>query len=129
MLVRKRNTEVLAVLLGLLLLYGCASNPKPTTLPPGALNQFDATSYQSLMGAQATLAAAKTDYLAGKYGPQTTAGKQAMNSAIQAYNTAEAAWQAYHAGKGGDQAALQVQIGNAAIAVTSFIVTISQGGK
>ena len=45
-----RQLKVVSVLLALLVLVACPNNPKPQTLPPGALNQFDATSYESLMG-------------------------------------------------------------------------------
>src|ERR1035441_3247062 len=93
-----RQLKLASVLVALLVLAACPNNPKPQTLPPGALSQFDATSYESLMGAQAVLNSVKADL--SKLPPDA---KPALNKAIASYNVAEAAWQAFHDGKSNDQ--------------------------
>ena len=118
-----RQLKVVSVLLALLVLVACPNNPKPQTLPPGALNQFDATSYESLMGAQAVLNSVKADI--GKLPPEA---KPALNKAIASYNVAEAAWQAFHAGKSNDQAALTAALSQAVADVAALLTQIS-GGK
>jgi predicted lipoprotein len=118
-----RQLKVVSVLLALLVLVACPNNPKPQTLPPGALNQFDATSYESLMGAQAVLNSVKADL--SKLPPEA---KPALNKAIASYNVAEAAWQAFHAGKSNDQAALTAALSQAVADVAALLTQIS-GGK
>jgi hypothetical protein len=118
-----RQLKVVSVLLALLVLVACPNNPKPQTLPPGALNQFDATSYESLMGAQAVLNSVKADL--SKLPPDA---KPALNKAIASYNVAEAAWQAFHAGKSNDQAALTAALSQAVADVAALLTQIS-GGK
>jgi len=120
-----RQLKLASILVALLVLAACSNNPKPQTLPPGALNQFDATSYESLMGAQAVLNSVKTDYAGGKL---PASAKPALNKAIASYDTAEAAWQAYHAGKANDQAALTTAISQAVADVAALLTQIS-GGK
>ena len=118
-----RQLKVASVLVALLVLVACPNNPKPQTLPPGALNQFDATSYESLMGAQAVLNSVKADL--SKLPPDA---KPALNKAIASYNVAEAAWQAFHAGKSNDQAALTAALSQAVADVAALLTQIS-GGK
>lgn len=66
------------------------------SLPTGALNTFDADSYESLMVAQATLNTLKADAPAIEVSvPQF---KTVLNQAIADYNIAENAWQTYHDG-------------------------------
>src|SRR3974377_2588973 len=91
-----RRLKLASVVLAALVLAACPNNPKPQTLPPGALNQFDAPSYTSLMGAQAVLNSVKADV--SKLPPEA---KPALNKAIESYNVAEAEWRAHHAGKNG----------------------------
>jgi hypothetical protein len=118
-----RQLKLASVLVALLVLAACPNNPKPQTLPPGALSQFDATSYESLMGAQAVLNSVKADL--SKLPPDA---KPALNKAIASYNTAEAAWQAFHAGKSNDQAALTAALSQAVPDVAALLTQIS-GGK
>jgi hypothetical protein len=118
-----RQLKLASVLVALLVLAACPNNPKPQTLPPGALSQFDATSYESLMGAQAVLNSVKADL--SKLPPDA---KPALNKAIASYNTAEAAWQAFHAGKSNDQAALTAALSRAVGDVAALLTQIS-GGK
>lgn len=88
---------------------GIACN-KPVQAPvPGSLNAFDASSYRSLIDAQAAINAVKTDAAAGKI-VLTPAEKTVLNKAIADYNIAEAAWQAYHAGTTADTATLTTAI-------------------
>jgi hypothetical protein len=119
-----KQLKLASVVLALLVLAACPDNPKPQTLPPGALNQFDATSYTSLMGAQAVLNSVKSDI--NKLPP---AAKPALNKAIASYNVAEAAWQAYHAGKTNDQAALTSAISQAVGDVATLLTQVSGGKK
>ena len=119
-----RQLKLAAVLVALLVLAACPNNTtKPQTLPPGALSQFDATSYESLMGAQAVLNSVKADI--SKLPPEA---KPALNKAIASYNTAEAAWQAFHAGKSNDQAALTAALTQAVADVAALLTQVS-GGK
>ena len=119
-----RRLKLASVVLAVLVLVACPNNPKPQTLPTGALNQFDATSYTSLMGAQAVLNSVKADV--NKLPPEA---KPALNKAIASYNVAEAAWQAYHAGKSNDQAALTAAISQATGDVVALLSQISGGKK
>lgn len=119
----KRNRiKTFAVLLAVLGMVGCAAQGSHATLPTGALNQFDATSYESLMGAQAVLNSAKADVSKLPVG-----AKPILNKAIASYNVAEAAWQAYHAGSNNDQAALQKAIAQATADVAALLVQMSGG--
>ena len=112
-----RKLAVFATITLLLItMIGCSTNPKPTTLPPGALNQFDATSYESLMGAQAVLTSVKADI--GKLPPEA---KPALNKAIASYNIAENAWKAYHSGANGDTAALNAALTQATEDVATLL--------
>lgn len=119
-----RQLKIASVVLALLVLAACPSNPKPQTLPPGALNQFDAASYTSLMGAQAVLNSVKADI-----NNLPAAAKPALNKAIASYNAANDAWQAYHAGKTNDQAALTAAIAQATGDVTTLLTQLSGGKK
>jgi hypothetical protein len=119
-----KQLKLASVVLALLVLAACPTNPKPQTLPPGALNQFDATSYTSLMGAQAVLNSVKADI--DKLPPDA---KPALNKAIASYNVAEAAWQAFHAGKTNDQSALTTAISQAVGDVATLLTQVSGGKK
>ena len=122
---KRKPTYALAGVLLLTLLAGCATANKPTTLPPGAINSFDANSYIALMGIQAGLNSVKADFSAGKI-PATF--RPQLNQAITAYNSAEAAWHAYHSGANGDTAALTTAITQATASLVSLITQVS-GGK
>ena len=113
-----RKLKLASVFVALLLLAACSSTAtKPaTTLPPGALNQFDLTSYESLMGAQAVINSVKADI--AKLPPEA---KPALNKAIASYNLAEAAWQSYHAGATNNQAQLSAAINQAVSDVAALI--------
>ena len=102
-----------------LLLVACSVNPKTSTLPPGALSQVDAQSYEALMGAQAVLNSIKAD--ADKLPPTA---KPSLNKAILSYDAAEAAWQAFHAGKGNDPAALSAAITQATVDIAALVTQI-----
>ena len=116
-----RKLAVFALMATLsLTLLGCATSTKPATLPPGALNQFDLTSYESLMGAQAVVNSVKADIA-----QLPPAAKPALNKAIASYNAAEAAWQAYHAGASNNQAALNAAITQVVADVAALITAIT----
>ena len=80
----------------LLLPMGCATATAPTPpLVPGALNQFDQTSYASLLTAQASYNSLLASY---KANPTVLAPLKApLDAAARAINLADTAWQAYHA--------------------------------
>ena len=115
---QRRNTVAVA-LIALAVITGCASNPKPVILPPGALSQADLTSYEALVGAQAVIESVK-----GNISQLPPAAKPVLNRAIQSYNIAEALWQSVHSGKSGDQAALTAAItqltADVALLISSF---------
>ena len=122
------STKIVAVILGILLVpgfIGCkAANAK---LPPGAINSFDAQSYQSLMVAQATLNTLKLDEPTIVVSvPQF---KTILNQAIADYNAAEAAWKTYH-NTGGNSTAVESAL---AVLATDILkiqgVIPSTGGK
>jgi hypothetical protein len=75
---------------------GCKTATAPTPpLVPGALNQFDQTSYATLLTAQASYNSLLASY---KANPSTLASLKApLDAAATAINLAEMAWQAYHA--------------------------------
>ena len=104
-----------------LTLFGCAAKITPTTLPPGAINTFDANSYITLMGAGAVIRSVKADI--GKLPPEA---KPALNKAIASYDIAEAAWQAEHAGTG-NPAALTAAITQATADVATLLTQIKGG--
>lgn len=107
-------------------MFGCATKPASPTLP-GAINSFDQTSYQTLMDAQAAIAAVKMDVSSGKI--TLTAGqKSVLNQAISDYNVAEASWQTYHAGATNNVADLTAAI-NALVADVAAIATQIQGAS
>jgi len=123
----KHKLRATASLLGLAVLLmavtACSTTPKPQTLPPGALNQFDATTYTTLMGAQAVLNSIKADK-----DKLPVSALPMLKKAAMSYNAAEATWQAYHAGKMNDQAALTAAITQATTDVASLL-TQWNGGK
>ena len=112
--------RLLYPLLLLLALNGCAKNPA-VTVPPGALNATDADAFRVISDAQAAILSVKGWQACSAAGfPSTvavdgatvacnaTAGqfppslKAPLNTAISAYNVAQAAGQAYHSGASSD---------------------------
>lgn len=87
----KRFTCLLLALMLVVPAVGCkkATPTNPVILAPGAVSQFDEQSYAVLSASQATLDSLKAS--------DVPAIKTALNDAILAYNTAEAAYQVYHA--------------------------------
>lgn len=93
---------------------GCAALHHKTQgpLPPGAINQFDADTYNILITAQAAILQAKTTYGREYYG--------SINIAITAYNTALATYKAWHNAGGGNQGAVQAAITGMLAAVANM---------
>ena len=116
---QRKLTLATTALLLLTLTVACATATKPTTLPPGAINTFDADSYITLMGAQAVINSVKADI--GKLPP---GAKPILNQAIASYNVAEAAWQAYHSGANGNTAALTTALTQVSADVAALLTTI-----
>ena len=106
---------------------GCAAKKTPAALPPGAINQFDATSFRVLSDAQAAINSVKSDIAAGKVTP-SDAEKKVLNQIIADYNTANDLYQSYHSGATNDTTGLSqaiTQLINDIAAVTTQL----QGGK
>ena len=123
---RQRKSLLALLTLTCLLLLAACTNNKPQTLPPGAINQFDAKAYDALMTAQATLNSVKADV--SKLPP---AAKPILNKAIDSYNAAQAAWQAYHALKSPapqDQATVEAAITQAVSDIATLVQSFL-GGK
>ena len=103
---------------------GCKTATSTTpaaALAPGAVNQFDQTSYQTLLAIQATLNSLNASYKANPTG--LAALKGPLDQAATDYNLAYLAWETYHsAATAANQAALtasltKVQTDAASIAV------------
>jgi stress response protein SCP2 len=110
----------------LMMVVGCHHNPA-TTVPAGAINQFDATAYRILSDAQAAIEFIKKDVDA-KTITLTDQQKAIFNQLIMHYNTAEAAAQAYHANGNGqaDTSTLTTAL-NQVIADIAAVSTQIQG--
>ena len=108
-----------AILLAACLCVGCHSastTTPPAALAPGALNQFDQTSYQTLLAVQATLNSLEASYKANP--TQLATLKPLLDQASTDYNIAELAWQTYHAAA---TAANQQAVTNAIAKVNSDV--------
>ena len=114
-------------LLTLVAALGCAAKKTPSTLPPGAINQFDATSFRVLSDAQAAINSVKSDIAAGKIKP-SDAEKKILNQIIADYNKANDLYQAYHAGATTDTTGLSQAI-TQLISDIAAVTTQIQGGK
>jgi hypothetical protein len=108
-----------AIALAVALMVGCAAQNKPSTLPTGAINQLDASTYLVLRGTQAVLGSVRVDF--DKLPPSA---KPAYNRAVASYNVAEAAWQTYHKSGGGDNTALLKAVNQASTDTTAVLTTI-----
>ncbi len=115
------------VLLMLAAALGCAAKKTSAPLPPGAINQFDATSFRVLADAQAAINSVKSDIAAGKITPSDTE-KKVLNQIIADYNKANDLYQAYHAGATSDTTALSQAI-TQLIGDIAAVTTQIQGGK
>lgn len=80
---------------------GCAKNGAAKPLPKGAINSYDATSYDVLLSAKKGIDSFKKDFSSLPMDQQQKLAPY-LNQAIKDYNIGEAAWQAYHAGATGD---------------------------
>ena len=91
--------KLLAVLLDLGLVAGCASNPKAVTtpLPTNARDSADANAFRVIADAHAFLQSVENSVTAGKLS-MTPAQKTLFNDTVAAYNTAYAVGIAYHNG-------------------------------
>ncbi len=124
----KKSISATLAMAIVILLVGCANQAKPKTVPPGALNAVDASLYDSLLVAQATLESVKAD--AGKLPPSA---KPSLNKAIASYNVAEEAYQTYRtavaAGKAGDQDAVTMAIVKATADISTVVQSLFRGAK
>ncbi len=107
---------------------GCAAKKTtPAPLPPGAINQFDATSFRVLADAQAAINSVKSDIAAGKVTP-TENEKKVLNQIIADYNTANDLYQSYHSGATNDTTGLSQAINQLVVDIAA-VSTQLQGGK
>jgi hypothetical protein len=93
----KRMILSLVAAICILPLAGCpstSSTTPPAALAPGAVNQFDQTSYATLMAVQASLKSLNASYAANPTGLAVL--KPVLDQAAADYNLAELAWQTYH---------------------------------
>lgn len=104
-------------------LTGCVH--APNQLPKGAINSFDASSYETLMVAQATLNTLKQE--APAIDAQVPQFKAVLNQAIGDYNAAEQAWQTYHS-TGGDSASVTAALAVLATDILKLEGLVPQGG-
>lgn len=98
-----------------------------TPVPPGAVNQFDATAYRICADAQAAIESVKADVAAGTV-TLTDPQKAILNQLIAHYNTAESLAQAYHANANGnaDTSSLTAAL-NQLVADIAAVATQIQG--
>lgn len=123
----KTRLSIVPLLLVLAVGLGCAAKKAASPLPPGAINQFDATSYRVLSDAQAAINSVKADIAAGKVTP-TDAEKKALNQIIADYNSANDLYQAYHSQATTDTAGLSRAI-NQLVSDIAAVSSQFQGGK
>ena len=122
----KRFTYLLLAATLLVPVMGCKTTATTPTqaLAPGAVNQFDQQTYAVLSASQATLNSLKQS--------NVPAIKTALNDAILAYNTAEAAYQVYHAaaaaGQNPSPAPVSSAISNLQTKITA-VQTAAMGAK
>lgn len=94
---------------------------KAATLPAGAINSFDATSYDVLVTTQGAINGFKAQ-LPTLPASQQAIVKPALNQAIGYYNQAEIAWQDFHKGGATTSSALSAALGQ----LISSLGTIEQ---
>ncbi len=96
--------RLIAILAILLCTAGCHKNVQAPV--PGQIDTFDASSFRTLMDAQAAIGSFRADIAQGTL-TLNDSQKKIFNQLITDYNTAESLWQLYHAGASNDQAAIQ----------------------
>lgn len=100
---------------------GCSKKNQP--LPPGAINTFDASSYDILRTTQGAIEGFKTQFSKLPVSQQLII-KPALNETISYYDQAESAWQDYHKGGGTTSAALSAAISKVVAALADLEVKI-----
>jgi hypothetical protein len=103
---RSMQGPMLMLAIALMLAVGChkAATTGATSspaVPPGAVNQFDATAYRICADAQAAIESVKADVAAGTV-TLTDPQKVILNQLIAHYNTAESLAVAYHTNRNGN---------------------------
>lgn len=121
-------TIALAVCL-LLATTGCPrvkANVPAQALPPGALNSFDATTYETLNAMHSFVVSQQAQIAAGSYKPSAPE-VNALNVLIAALNAADLTYAAYHNGVA-TQAAVEAQLAQVRAANTT-VQTALTGAK
>lgn len=120
------KTKLTALMLGLVMLVGCA---KLVHAPvPGSANTFDSDSYIALVGTYTLITQTQAALAAGQF-PASIAGnvKTALNDVITYYDKADLAYIAYHtsalAGTAtpAQQASVQAGISATQLAVSNLV--------
>lgn len=97
-----------SAILAAVLMTGCSA----LKMHPGAVNQFDSSTYDTLLVTHSVIESTKTDLAAGKFNSaETPVVKQAVNDLVAAYNALDSAYQIYHLAAAGSGATSQ-QISN-----------------
>ena len=132
-----RKLAVFALMATLsLTLIGCSTNPKPTTLPPGAYSTADAQFYDALVTARGAIDAVcdvgtsvSTGNCIIKY--ELAAYKPQINQAIASWNIAASAEMTYrNALKNGgtpDSAAVMAAVNQVTTNTAALVTSISGG--
>lgn len=97
-----RLAAALMLALCMVTLAGCQHSTK--TLPPGAINTFDADSYNTLITCQAAINSAVAQFGADKKAIPF------IDDSIASFNTAIAAYKTYHNAGGGNIGELQADL-------------------
>ena len=132
-----RKLAVFALMATLLLtMIGCSTNPKPATLPPGALNTADAQFYNALVTARGAIDGAcqpGTSVVTNncQIKPELVQYKAQLNQAIASWNIAAAAQTTYrNALKNGgtpDSAAVMAAVNQVTTNTAALVTSISGG--
>jgi hypothetical protein len=104
--------KLIALVLPLALLAGCAHPGAVAPLPAGAVDQTDAAANQALQTIHAFLAKVSADVQAGAIAPSPTQ-RAALDTANKALNAASLAEQAYHSSGGGSASVLAAALASA----------------
>src|SRR5262249_39349464 len=95
---------------------------------PGAIKQFDATSWRVLSDAHAAINSVKSDIESGK-GTATEDEKKILDQIIADYNTANDLYQSYHSGATTDTAGLSKAVNQLVIDIAAVSAQFQEGKK
>lgn len=115
----------IATLVMAIALVGCTKNP----VHPGAANQFDSSTYDTLVVAHSLIESTKADLANGTLAGNTaSAVKNVLNNGlVPAYNALDTAYRTYHASAlaGAQTAQQQTDVSNALLAVNNATTALA----